>query len=299
MPAPDWTRLDATVRAVLAAHDGIAHVTAFDAAGLTRRQTAAAFRRGVLERPRIGWFVDPALPWQAKRAVRVGGIACCVTAAALWGLPVPPGSHAVLHVQVDEHRGELRHNRDRTWVLANVDDDPEVERHRRTLHGPAAAGMTSLVDTLLALAGCVPAAWWVAALDAALHSPRGGGPLLSATDSLRLVMLLPRRRRRMLRMVDARSESCIETLLRLALTERGLPFALQVVLHPSVRVDFLVGHRVVVEADGAAFHEPERDRLRDELLRSLGYRVLRFPYERIVSDLEAVIAEIEAELASC
>ena len=298
MQEKDWSELDARALAVLAAHDGVAPVAAFDAAGISRRQLGACRGRGVIDRPRIGRYVDPALPWQVKHAVRVGGIAACVTAAALRGLPVPPGSHRKLHVLVGAHDTRLRHNRDRRWVLRSVEDDPEVELHRCTAVDLQQSGRTGLVDTLLMLVACVPPEWFVAAMDSALHVPRGGRAMLSPSDLARLAALLPRRKRRLLDLVDPRAESCIETLLRLALRRRGVAeVVLQAVPHPAYRVDFLIAGRVVVEVDGAAYHDPEQDAVRDAALRALGYRVLRFSYDRVVFDIDAVLDEIEAELA--
>jgi very-short-patch-repair endonuclease len=65
---------------------------------------------------------------------------------------------------------------------------------------------------------------------------------------------------------------------------------------PAHRVDFRVRRLLIVEADGEAWHDPEEDAIRDALLRSLGYRVLRFKYEQIVFHIDEVLAEIRAEL---
>lgn len=292
----DWSALDARARAVLEANGGIAHVTAFDAADLTRHQLAALRGRGVIERPRIGWYVDPALPWQVKVATRVGGPAACVTAAELRGLPVPPTSGRDLHVHVDAHEGRLRHNRDRRRVLASVDDDHEVRLHRGALREPSSRGMTGLTDTFLMLLGCVSTAWFVAALDAALHRPRDRHPIMDAATLAQLAASVPGS---IMRLVDPLAESPIESLLRLGMLARGIPgIVAQAVPHPAYRVDFLILGRLVVEADGRAFHDPERDRVRDAELRACGLVVLRFDYDRIVFDLEAVLDEIEAALAS-
>jgi very-short-patch-repair endonuclease len=291
----DWTALDALARAVLAASGGIAHVTAFDAAGITRQQVGALRGRGVIERPRVGWYVDPELPWQVKVATRVGGPAACVTAAELAGLPVPPKSGRDLHVHVDAHEGRLRHNRDRRWVLGSVEDDREVRLHRGRLTQPPVGGRTALLDTFVMLLGCVPIEWFVAALDAALHRPRDGRPIMDASTFAKLAALVPAA---LLRLVDPLAESPLETLLRLGLLARGITdFVIQAVPHPAYRVDFLLRGRLIVEVDGAAFHDPGRDRVRDAELRALGYIVLRFDYQRIVLDLEAVLDEIEAVLA--
>jgi very-short-patch-repair endonuclease len=154
------------------------------------------------------------------------------------------------------------------------------------------------VDTLLLLADCVPLDWWIAALDAALHRPRRGGePLLSESEHARFVERLPRRLQKELRLVDPRAESPLETLLRLGLIRRGIgPLTPQFAPDPWREVDILVGERLVLEADGREFHDPEKDAIRDAYLRSLGYVVLRFDYDRIVFDLEAVLDEIEGIL---
>jgi very-short-patch-repair endonuclease len=295
----DWTAIDGRVLSVLSEHGGVAHVREFDAAGITRYQLSALLGRGVVERPRIGWYVDPSLPWRVKLAVRVGGPATCVTAAEAWGLPVPPTAARELHVHVEEHTGRLRHNRDKRWVLASVDDDPEVVLHRGALLDGPSAGRTSLIDTLRLLAACVSVEWFIAALDAALHRPRDGTPIMDATAFARLLSVLPGRLQHVVDLVDPRSESCLETLLRLGLIGRGVvDIVAQAVPHRAYRVDLLACGWLIIEADGAAFHDPERDRIRDDVLRSLGYRVLRFSYERIVFDLAGVLDEIEAVLAA-
>jgi very-short-patch-repair endonuclease len=295
----DWTEADGLARSVLETHGGVVHVSGFIAAGLTRNQVAAMFRRRVLERPRKGWYVAPSLPWQAKRAVRVGGAACCVTAAALLGLPTPPDAHRVLHVHVAEDATRLRHNRDQTWVV-HSGDDAEVLLHRRALHAPA-TWITSPVDTLLQLAWCVPLEWFVAALDAALHRPRNGSrePLLTSQEFDSFAALLPERFAAALSLVDPRAESVLETLLRLGLVRRRIgPFIPQFQPTPFWWVDFLVLGGLIVEVDGAAFHDVEKDARRDAELRRLGYRVLRFTYQEIVFDLEGVLDRIEATLLS-
>jgi very-short-patch-repair endonuclease len=294
----DWRAVDAVARRVLAEHDGVARIDFFLAADLTRQQIAAVYRRGVMDRPRNAWFVDPELPAPAKRAIRVGGIADCVTAAALWGLPVPHGAHLALHVHVDEHDTRLRHNRDKRHVV-HSGDDPEVVLHRRRLTD-AAAWRTSLVETLLQLAWCVPVEWFVAAIDAALHRPLDGSrePLLSQQEYQRFSERLPLRFRPALDLVDPRSESPIESVLRVDLTLRGIqPIVPQFWPTQRHRVDLLVLGGLIVEADGEEWHDPEQDAIRDALMRTLGYRVLRFTYDEIVFHMDDVLRRIEAELA--
>lgn len=298
MVESNWALADAIALAVLANHGGVARIGAFLAAGLTRHQVAAIVRRGVLERPREAWYVDPALSWQAKHAIRVGGVLACVSAAAAYGLPVPPGSHGLLHVHVPANSPRRRHNRDRTWYVA-PGEDPEVQLHWSKPSVAVEAWRVGLLDALVQLADCVLADWFVAALDAATHRPRTGeDPLLPPGGLDRMRELLPLRMQAALALVDPLSESPIETLLRLGMIRRGIgPVILQFSPRPRMFVDFLVGNRLVVEADGEAFHDPAKDAVRDALLTALGYRVLRFSYARIVDDLNAVLDEIEAALA--
>jgi very-short-patch-repair endonuclease len=249
----DWAEADAVARAVLEANGGVARIGEFIAADLTRHQIAAIFRRGVMNRPRNAWFVDPDIPWQAKHAIRVGGVADCVTAAALWGLPVPHGAQAVLHVRLQEHDTRLRHNRDKRR-LVHAGDDSEVVWHRRAR--------------------------------------------VTEAHYERFSALLPQRFRAALDLVDPSAESPLESLLRVAMVQHGIPRIVpQFWPHPAHRCDFLVLGLLLVEADGEEFHDPEQDAIRDAFLRGLGYRVLRFTYDEIVFHIDEVIATIMAEPA--
>jgi hypothetical protein len=294
----DWSEVDAIALRVLADHGGVAPISAFRAARLTRHQVAAVFRRGVMHRPRNGWFVDPSIPWQGAHAIRVGGLLACVSAAASWNLPVPPEAWRRLHVMVPANASRLRHNRDRTRQV-RAGDDQEVELHWTSHVDTRVGWRTGLVDTLLELVDCVPGDWFVAAIDAALHRPWVGEPIMTGEELGRLADLLPRRKRTLLDLVDPLAGSCLETLVRLGLQRREVgPLTLQ--FSPDGRrfVDILVGERLLVEADGEEFHDPEKDALRDAFFRGLGYTVLRFTYEQIVFHLDDVLDQIEAALAN-
>lgn len=294
----DWSAADTVALGVLARSGGIARIDDFLAAGLSRHQVAAIFRRGVMERPRYAWFVQTSLPWQAKHAVRVGGVLACVSAAASHGLPVPPGAELRIHVLLPHNAPRRRHSRDkRRYVVP--DEDREVEIHWAPHDGTLPGWRTPLVETLVALSACVPLEWWIAALDAALHVPRDGRALLDSAEFRRLQALLTDRLAGHLALVDPLSGSCIETLLRLGLIRRGLgPFTLQFSPTANEFVDFLLPGKLIVEVDGQAFHDPAKDALRDARFRALGYRVMRFTYHDVVDRLDWVLDQIEAALAS-
>ena len=74
----------------------------------------------------------------------------------------------------------------------------------------------------------------------------------------------------------------------------GLKFRRQVVIGPYVADFVCMRHRLIVEADGP-FHDPERDTVRDEGLRSEGFRVLRFENQQIeLRDWEVVGTIVKA-----
>lgn len=297
MTDEDWTRLDEIVREVLLQQSGVAKLKTLRAAGVSGQQAAALKARGMLERPRSGWYVDPALPWQAKHAIRVGGVLACVSAVDSFGLPVPHDARRKVHVLAPANSARRRHHRDRRHYVV-PGEDREVELHWSKDPGAIPGWRVPLVDALLQLAGCVPVDWWIAALDAARHRPRDGEPLMGDDDWQELVSRVPRRLRKELALVDPRSESVIESLLRLGIVRRGLPIVdLQFWPDPAHRVDLLLPGKLVVEADGEEWHDPEQDRIRDAFLRGLGYRVLHFTYQQIVHHLDEVLDEIQAALA--
>lgn len=296
----DWAGAAAIAIAVLAAHDGVAHLSAFLTRGLTKHQVAALFRQGVLSRPRIGWYADPALPFAAIRAIRVGGVLGGTSAAASYGLPVPEGAEQELQVSVADNASRLRHSRDRTWTVA-AGDEAGIRLHWQPRLEAVRGYRVSVVDALLQLADCVPFEWFVAAIDAALHVPRGGAALLTPASAALLRRALPERLRSACDLADGRAESPIETMVRLGLVRLGIAVELQVRVLPAFRVDLLLGGWLVVEVDGRRYHVEdeafEADRARDALLASWGYRVLRFSYRQVVEDLPGVLEVITTVLA--
>jgi very-short-patch-repair endonuclease len=296
----DWTAAASTARTVLALHEGVAHIAAFLAAGLTRHQVAALFRQGVLKRPRIGWYADPELSFDAIRAIRIGGVLGGVSAAVSYDLPVPEGMEHELQVSVLDNASRLRHSRDRTRHVS-AGDEPDVRLHWQPRLESVRGYRVAVVDALLQLALCVPFDWLVAAMDRALRVPSDGVALISAASWGLLRPALPERLRRAWDLADGRSESPIETIVRLGLIRLGIAFDLQVWMLPYHRVDFLIGGWLIIEVDGKRYHvgdeQFEADRERDALFAAWGYRVLRFSYRQVVEDLPWVLDVVRAVVA--
>lgn len=99
-------------------------------------------------------------------------------------------------------------------------------------------------------------------------------------------------------LVDGRSESGTESVLRVLLLDAGIPATPQppLPLGYRERADLLVGDRLLIECDSDQHHgEPERrkaDLRRDAWLTSLGFVVLRFDYSDVFNDPDAVVATV-------
>ena len=113
----------------------------------------------------------------------------------------------------------------------------------------------------------------------------------------------------MAELVDPLSGSVLETLLRVLLHLAGLPAPeTQHEVHEAdgsfvARVDFAwPGARLVVEADGFAFHSDRAayrsDRRRVNALERLGWRVLRPSWEDVRHHPEEVVRTVRACLAA-
>ncbi len=98
------------------------------------------------------------------------------------------------------------------------------------------------------------------------------------------------------------SESGLESLLRWRLRDVGVSLRAQVDVTGVGRVDFLLGDRVIIEADGAEHHASgsarHPDLLRDANAAAWGYVTLRFEDATIVHDGDTVRAAIDGLVAA-
>ena len=108
-----------------------------------------------------------------------------------------------------------------------------------------------------------------------------------------------------LRLVDRRAESPMESRVRLVLVFVGLPPEVQypvLVNGRRYRLDLAYpAQRVAVEYDGAGHREQaqaRRDLVREADLAAAGWRVLRFDARVVMSDPDRIVREVTAELAA-
>jgi very-short-patch-repair endonuclease len=96
------------------------------------------------------------------------------------------------------------------------------------------------------------------------------------------------------------SESGLESLLRWRLRDVGVSMRAQVDITGVGRVDFLLGERLILEADGAEHHGSgsarHRDLVRDANAAAWGYVTLRVDYAMIVHDWPTVLAAVRGLL---
>ncbi|MGQ0843506.1 MAG: DUF559 domain-containing protein [Sporichthyaceae bacterium] len=250
------------------------------------RALAAAVAAGTVVQAGRGTFALPGTHPDLALAVRLGGVASHAMAAELHELATwTSAKHVTVSAGsrrtapgVTVHRYDLSSH--------DVERGRPVTSPLRTLLDCGRA--LSLVEAVVVLdcalrRGVVD----LATLEAAAEAARGHGSAAL---------------RRAVAHVDARSESALESVLRLLLWQTSARVVLQVRMNGLGRVDFVLDGWLVVEADGFAFHADRdsyrRDRRRANLLAVRGLVLLRFSYEDVRFRPDVVLEQVEALLAS-
>jgi hypothetical protein len=281
---------------VLAEAGGVAHLQRFLEAGITRNQVAHLLKVGALLRPRVGWYADPVLPAEAVRAICVGGVLGCTSAAASRGIVVPEGAGRSLQVSIQPGTTRLRRSDD-PRQRARAGADRAVRWHWERCVTRRGAWRVSPVDAILQMAACVEFRWLVAAVDSARCTAQHPA-LIDAQDAAVLRRALPEHLRTAVDRSDPRSETSGETFVRLELEDRGVPFEPNRWLTTAYRPDGIVDDWLPVEVDGMATHGTpealERDHERDGTIALYSVPPLRFSQSAAVRDTASVADTIEA-----
>lgn len=244
------------------------------------RLLTAAVESGWLVRPRRGVYALPGLPREAIAALSAGGRLSCVSAArsyGLWG-----GQDGRLHLRVGAHAGRTDADTVRHWTPN--DAHPELWR-------------VSFAECLRSVVSCADEETAVAVLDTALSARSvtlaGLRGIFEGTTRHSMAVAAAAR---------PGSDSGVESILRQRLSARGHHVEQQIAVPGVGRVDIRVDGALYVEIDGFAYHADkasfERDRTRDTGLALLGARRVRFPARDVLLDADAVVATIEAVLAT-
>lgn len=250
---------------------------------VSRRALSRALAEGSLIRVRRDAYVSPWMPDLLRQAATVGGRLACVSALAHRGCFEPPSTS--LHVQVDPDASRLRAPDGSSGGPAGA----QLILHWTSVDAPARDLLLPVAEAVRQLLRCQSRPMSVAVLDSALY--RG---VIDAPLAEQLVASAPRRLRLVPPDLDGRSESGIESLVRVALRDFGLRVDPQVVVPGVGRVDLLVEGRVVVEVDGRLWHDGEqaRDYWRDLELARLGFVVVRVDYRLVVSRISSVVEAV-------
>lgn len=262
--------------------------------GVTTRGLASAVRRGDLVRVRVGHYALPGSAPHPFAAVRVGGIAACVSAGELFGLWLPPG--AIPHVWLQRNASRLR---DPPRDHSIVPGDQTHVCHWKALRGPIdrERGAVSLLDCLVQVVECEPRLSAIAILDSALASG-----VLDSRGLAELADALPVAQRGILTDLDTAAGSGTESIVRTVLRDAGFSVATQVEFRGVGFVDLLVGSKVVVEVDSTEWHgtdtQQARDYQRDLELVARGHIVVRVNYRQALYDHQGVLRAVRGALAT-
>ncbi|MFC5929486.1 DUF559 domain-containing protein [Cryobacterium melibiosiphilum] len=232
------------------------------------------------------WLAHRGVDHDALRAVALHGRLAAESSLANHGVWVtrPTGLWigTALH---SGHAPATGANEHRIWVNERFPRDTDV-RWRM-----------SVPDSLLQFAALGEGCDVVASMDSALNKG-----LVTPAELERVIAAVPRRLRRLLGRVDGRAQSGLETLLRLAAEAEGWNVRIQVVISGVGRVDVLIDGWLVIELDGARWHDDEQSRdedsRRDAELTLLGYRYHRFRSRQVLEEMPLCLAVIRTILAS-
>lgn len=239
--------------------------------GLTTHGIRRALADGRLSRIRSGWFADRDAPADAITAVRVGGILTATSGSrhhGMWTL-----SDERIHVLVARNASRL------ALGPAGVRGPERICLHWAkgliSRECPVADPLQIVVDAH----HCAPRHTAVALADSALNQG-----LLSVEV---LETALPR----LAGWCDPASQSGTESIVRIGLKRHGIAVRSQVRIAAVGYVDLLVGDRLVIECDSAAFHDgyqSERDYERDQELMRRGFLVLRLKYGQVINEWDRI-----------
>lgn len=231
---------------------------------------ARAVTEGRILRVRRGCYALPGADPVRVAQIAWRALPTCITAARALELPV----------MTEDQRLHLQTVRERSFSGRNLRPPSNIRMH---YVNSTPERLLTVAEVLDSVGHCLPQEQHLVLVDAALNRR-----MLLLGDITGFSTTSKRRAEWLARHADPRTESGIETLLRLAMRRAGLRVESQAVIEGVGRVDFLVEGRVIVEADGRNFHSDPvsfaSDRRRDRAAVALGLPVLRFTYAEIVGD---------------
>lgn len=289
--------------------------------GVSLSEIADARASGYLVRPKRGWYHSPAADSDQRRAVLVGGRIGCVTALRRWGVWGGPTDELHVHVaptasrlrviEAKELLGDQHPNpspRLRSRRFAELSEStrfrvsgagiPRIHWRDERFESRALDWLVSPVDALAEAVHCLPLEQAVACVDSALRHR-----VIDTGEWRDIQSALPERLSRLGALVDASSDSGLESITRQRLRQRGHRVESQHPVPGVGRVDLLIDGLIAVETDGDAFHSSKdqraNDRTRTLVAASLGLPTIRIGSEHLVpAEWPLVLAALDYQLDS-
>lgn len=254
------------------------------------RDELDAMRGSTIWSPLRGWVALVGVVDERTRALQRGGVVSCVSAFSASDAWVPEDDR--LHIRIRRSTHSVRTD--------DTEADAAIVAHRlprKHSQQRPAAGIDPLPAALVVASGCL------APLDLVTMAGDAVAKQLLPLPELRTAAaVLPASIRAALEAMTGDSGSCSEARLAEVLRRSRIRFRQQVTVLPGIRVDFLIGRRLIVECDSRAWHggniHYERDRRRDAQLAAAGYIVLRVSYQQVMGETAAVLAQIRTLLRS-
>jgi very-short-patch-repair endonuclease len=245
-------------------------------AGFSRGAMDRALAAGRVARVRRGWLAwqpDPA----ALAAVRAGGCVSCLSAMERLGAWQPRGTGG--HVRRAEGQ------RDRAAVDAKG-------CRPYGANPPVRASIDDLQTSFRCALRCASREQLIVIADSIVYRE------LATLETLRSWSCsAPGRVRAWLDHVEPKAESGTESMVRLRLMALGLGVRVQQWIG-SRRVDLMIGERLIIECDSAAYHADaeafQRDRRTDRIHLAQGYLVVRLTWEQIHDEWPQIERDILA-----
>lgn len=258
---------------------GYARGTQLQRFGFTRQSLSRDVRAGAIVRLRPGVFAALPVPSAVRQAVEHGGALTCASALRAAGVWVLPRADRI-HVWLSPSQHALAHP-GCTCTSHYYSGDPPI-------------GTASIEIALAHLYKCAGDEAFFAAFESAWNLGK-----LATRQRKRVRAMLPRRARWLVDLARSDADSGLESLLRLRMHLLGIRLDCQVIIRGVGKVDFVVGGRLIIEADGKGNHEGglrHKDLVRDAAASRLGFETLRFDYAQIVHDWPTVHAAISGAL---
>jgi len=285
-----WVNSRAHLSATMQHHGGIATRDQLRAAGFSGPRLTVAVHHGELVRLRRAWYALPDIDDERRAAIMLGGRIGGLSAAASYGWW--RGLDTSVHVSWAPHGNIAKPGR---VAFAHSDDrQPHIVHHWRTMHDVPLRRTPWRESKIQALAQVLLSCDRDTAVACANSALRIGNLRLAAV--LQLFEMMPDRVKAWLIFLRPDMDSGLESIVLIWLIERGIAFT----HHPAIggirELDFLIGRSLVIETDGRAFHDREKDAARDarndHRLALRGYIVLRLRYAEIMYNWAGCVALI-------